>query len=312
MRIAIVGAGGVGGYFGGRLAQSGEDVIFIARGQHLEAMHRDGLRIESPKGDFHLEGVQATHDPESVGNVDVVIVAVKAWQMPDAMAAIRPMLGPETAMLPLLNGVEAAAQLSGEFGAENVLGGLCGIVAHIEAPGFIRHMGSEPMIRLGELDNRRTPRTERLVAAIVASGVDGEVVADIDLALWQKFLMIAPASGVGAITRAPYGVVLRTPEVCSLLERAMQETYEVGRARGVNLAQESIDRAVERLHAAPPNGLASMQRDIQEGRPSELEAQTGAIVRLGTEAGVPTPVNDIIYRALLPQEHRARGELNFS
>lgn len=311
MRIAIVGAGGVGGYFGGRLAEAGEDVVFIARGRTLEALRQDGLRIESPKGDARLGNVQATANAEDAGAVDVVIVAVKAWQLPEAMSAMRPMVGPETAVLPLLNGVEAAGRIAVEFGRDRVLNGLCGIVAHIEAPGFIRHVGAEPMIRLGELDNRKTARVEKLAAAIVKSGVDGAIPDDIDVAIWQKFLMIGPASGVGAVSRTPYGIWLDTPEVRDLLDRAMAETYAVGRALGVGLGQANIDQAMALLRAAPPNGLTSMQRDIQSGRPSELDAQTGAIVRLGAEAGVPTPVNDVIYRALLPQERRARGQVQF-
>jgi 2-dehydropantoate 2-reductase len=311
MKIAILGAGGVGGYFGARLAESGQDVTFVARGAHLDAMRSNGLRVLSPKGDAHLENVNATDDPAGVGTVEVIIVAVKAWQLDDAIASMKPMVGTETVVLPLLNGVEAPSRLATAFGRERVLGGLCGILAHIERPGVIRHAGPEPRIVLGELDNKRSVRIERLLRALLDAGVHTEVPPDIDAALWRKFMFIAPASGVGAVTRAPYGVMLDVPEVRDLLTRAVRETLAVGQATGIALNGADVDAVLGLFAIVPADGLTSMQRDIQNGRPSELDAQTGAIVRLAAKCGTAAPVNEMIYRALLPQELRARGKLSF-
>ncbi len=311
MKFAIVGVGGVGGYFGARLAVSGHDVTFLARGAHYNAMRTDGLHILSPKGDVHLDRVNVTDDPAVVGPVDAVLVAVKAWQLGDAAFSIRPLVGPNTVVLPLLNGVEAASQLAAVVGPDSVLGGLCGIVSHIERPGVIRHNGIVAKIALGELDKSNSPRVERLASALLDAGIQTEVPPDIVVALWRKFIFIAPASGVGAVTRAPYGVMLNVPEVRDLLARAVRETIEVGQANGIALTDADVDAVFEIVASGPVDGLTSMQRDIQNGRPSELDAQTGAIVRLASNSGTAAPVNGFIYQALLPQELRARGKLSF-
>ncbi|MDP6580909.1 MAG: 2-dehydropantoate 2-reductase [Vicinamibacterales bacterium] len=311
MRIAVVGVGGVGGYFGARLAQSGHDVTFIARGAHLDALRRDGLRLESPKGDVELS-VDATDDATSVGPVDAVLVAVKTWQLSDAFDVIRPMLGPATAVLPLLNGVEAPGALAAALGAGHALGGLCRIVSHLDGPGRIKHIGVEPFVSFGELDNAPTDRVESLREAFDrAPGLDVGVPADVVAAMWQKFLFIAPTSGVGAAARAPFGVMREMRQIRDLIARAMRETLQVGKASGVDLSDELIPAALDLLDAAPAGGTTSMQRDIESGRPSELEAQTGAVVRIGERRAIATPVNDFLYRVLLPQEQRARGALEF-
>jgi len=311
MRIAVFGAGGVGGYFGGRLAQAGQEVIFIARGVHLEAMRRRGLRVDSLKGDFILPSVQATDDPAQVGEVEAVLVAVKAWQVPQAARAMPPLVGERTCVLPLENGVEAPEQLAEALGTPRVLGGLCHISAYIAAPGHIKHVGIEPHVALGELDGRRSERAEQLRLTFEQAGVWAEVPADIQAAMWEKFLFIAAISGVGAVTRAPAGVMRQVPGIRSLLEAAMQEIYALARARGVKLADDIVARTLAFVDGLPPGVTASMQRDILEGRPSELASQNGAVVRMGAQAGAPTPVNAYLYHSLLPQEMRARGELEF-
>lgn len=312
MRIAVFGAGGVGGYFGGRLAQAGEDAVFIARGDHLKAILKHGLRVDSVKGDFLVKPVQATDDPAQVGIVDVVLVCVKAWQVPDAAQALRPMVGPQTFVVPLQNGVEAPSQLAAVLGQEHVLGGLCGLITFVLEPGRICHAGADPFIRFGELDNRPSERVEELRQAFDrASGLTVEVPPDIRVALWQKFLFINAWSGMGAVTRAPIGVFRSQPGTRQMLEQMVSEIYNVGRAQNIALSDEAIEKTMEFIDTLPPDGTASMQRDIMNGKPSELEAQNGAVVRMGQQVRVETSINAFIYHSLLPMEMRARGELQF-
>ena len=311
MRIAVFGTGAVGGYFGGRLAQAGEDVVFIARGEQLRALKAHGLRVDSIKGDFALQPVQATDDPAQVGVVDAVIVGVKTWQVADAARAMRPLVGPETFVVPLENGVEAPDQLAAVLGAEHVLGGLCRIVSFVVEPGHVRHAGLEPYVALGELDNRPGERAERLRDAFTQAGVNAEIPADIQVAIWEKFLFIASFSGVGAVTRAPAGVLRSLPETRRMLEAAMREVLAVAQARGIGMTEEAVSRTMALIDGLPEAGTASMQRDIIGGQPSELESQNGAVVRLGQEVGVDVPLHGFMYRCLLPLELRARGELEF-
>jgi len=308
MRIAIVGAGGVGGYFGGRLAEAGASVVFIARGAHLEALRRDGLRVESIAGDFVVRPAEATDLVASIGTVDVVLVCVKAWQVPEVAVSLLPMLGPDTVVVPLQNGVEAAGQLASVVGTDRVLGGLCRIVSYVAGPGHIRHAGVSPRIEFGEMDGRSSERAATLRALFeTARGLSVGTPDDIAAALWEKFLFIAPVSGVGAVTRLPVAVFRGIPETRAMLEAAMREVSDLARARGVALAEDAIARTLAYVDGLPADATASMQRDIMEGRPSELEYQTGAIVRLGREARVPVPVNECLYRSLLPAELKARG-----
>lgn len=312
MRIAVFGAGGVGGYFGGRLAQAGEDVVFVARGEHLRAMKEQGLRVDSLEGDFMIHPVQATDDPTEIGIVDTVLVGVKAWQVAEVAKTMRPMIGPDTFVVPLQNGVEAASQLTAVLGSEHVLGGLCGIVTSIVAPGHIRHVGIEPFVKFGELNNRPSKRVEKLRQAFAhAEGVTAEVPSNIEVAIWEKFMVISAWSGVGAVTRAPMGII-RSEPTRQMLKQAVQEVYDVAQVRNVGLSPESVTKVMTFFDGLPDAATASMQRDILNGRPSELEMQNGAIVRLGLEAGVATPANTFIYHSLLPMERRARGELQFS
>jgi 2-dehydropantoate 2-reductase len=311
MRIAVFGAGAVGGYFGGRLAEAGEEVVFLARGEHLQALRDRGLRVESIKGDFLLQPVQATDDPAQVGTVDVVLVGVKAWQVAEAAQAMQPLIGSETFVVPLQNGVEAPGQLAAALGAEHVLGGLCKIISSRVGPGHIHHTGIEPYVAFGELDNRPSERAERLRQAFERAAVVTEIPSDIHVAMWEKFLFIVSFSGVGAVTRAPVGVLRSLPETRAMLEGAMEEVLAVAQAQGIALPQEAVPRTMAFIDGLPPGGTTSMQRDIMAGRPSELEAQNGAVVRLGREAGVATPLHAFIYASLLPLEQRAQGEVDF-
>jgi 2-dehydropantoate 2-reductase len=311
MRVAIFGSGGVGGYFGGRLAVADNDVTFIARGEHLRALRSTGLRVDSIKGDFTVSPVRATDNPTQVNNVDVVILGVKAWQVVDAARAMRPMVRADTFVLPLENGVEAFEQLSALLGRKHVLGGLCKIVSYLVEPGHVRHAGFEPFVAFGEWDNHPSDRVEALRETFARAGVEAKVPPDIQAAVWNKFLFISGFSGVGAVTRAPAGVLRRLPQTRSLMERSMLEIDQVAEARGIRLPGDAVNQALASLDSLPENATSSMQRDIMAHRPSELESQNGAVVRLGREAGIETPVNSFIYDSLLPLEMQARGELPF-
>ena len=311
MRFGIFGSGGVGGYIGGRLAQAGHDVTFIARGKHLAAMLENGLRVETILGDFIVQPVKATDDPRLAGIVDVILVAVKAWDIPAAAEAIKPMVGEETIVIPLENGVDAPEQLATSLGSHHVLGGLCRISSFIGAPGVIRHVGIQPYMAFGELDHRPSKRVETLKGVLARSeGINVETPADIHKALWEKFIFIAAVSGVGAVTRQPMGVFRAVPETRAMLMGALEETVAVGRTRGVALDENTADKILTTIIDHAPEGtIASMQKDIMEGRPSELEAQNGAVVRMGREAGVATPVHEFLYASLLPMELAAQGRM---
>lgn len=307
MRIAVFGTGGVGGYFGGRLAQAGEDVVFIARGQHLAAIREHGLQVSSVAGDFIIQPAAATDTPAAVGPVDLIVVGVKAWQVNDAAGAMRPLVQPGTMVLPLQNGIEAPRQLAEALGERHVLGGLCRLIALVSAPGHIRHPGVEPYIAFGELDSRPSGRTEQLREMFTrGQGVRVEIPANIQVAMWSKFLFIASLSGMGALTRLPVGEVRGHPETREMLIQAMAEIHTVALRQGIPIPEDVIPTTLSLIDGLPPEGTASMQRDIIEGRPSELDAQSGAVVRLGQQLGVEVPVHSFIYRALVPLERRAR------
>ena len=309
LRIVVFGTGAVGGYFGGRLAQAGQDVIFLARGAHLAAIKAQGLRVSSLRGNFVLRPANAVEHPSEAGPVDIVLLGVKAWQVADAAAAMRPMLGPKTYVVPLQNGVDAPAQLTEVIGRSRVLGGLCRVLASIKAPGHIEQSGVDPYIAFGELDGRRTERVDRLRAAFERTeGVTVETPPDIVAAMWTKFLFISALSGVGAITRSTAGVVRSKPETRGLLVQALEEARQVALAHRVRLPDDVVSRVMQSIDELPEGGTASMQRDIAAGRPSELSSQSGAVVRLGQAAGVPVPVHTVIYESLLPLERRARAE----
>lgn len=293
MRIGIVGAGGVGGYFGARLAAAGQDVAFVARGKHLEAMNADGLAVLSPAGDLRLP-VRATSDPAEIGPVDYVLVCVKTWQLPEAIAAIRPLVGAGTAIVTVQNGVEAPGQVADVYGQDAVLPGAAEVIAYVESPGVVRHLGNGKL-NVGEWDNQVTPRTDRLRDAVVGAGLQANVPDDIWAALWTKFLSVVPGGGLGTATGAAYGVLRTHPATRRLLTEAITEIRDVALARGIQLAADVVPRTLAWIDQLPADGTTSLQRDLIAGRPSELDAWTGAVVRLGNAAGVPTPVNTFLY-----------------
>ncbi len=311
MRILIFGTGAAGGYFGAQLARAGEDVTFIARGAHLQAIKRDGLRIETPDGEIVIQPAQATDDPSAVGKVDVVILGVKAWQVKEAAEAMRPAIGGDTFVVPLQNGVDAPAELAAVLGEAHVAGGTCATISWLTAPGRIRSAMSTNFIRFGELDNRPSERIKRLRDAFQRSGTNVEVPADIQRALWSKFLVVTAFGGVGAVTRAPIGVTRTLPETRRMLEQCMEEVLEVAQARGVAMFDHAVAEAMSILDSIGANATASLQRDIADGRPTELDYWNGAVVRLGREAEVATPTHSFIVRSLLPLHLQAAGKVTF-
>ncbi|MFT5218929.1 MAG: 2-dehydropantoate 2-reductase [Planctomycetota bacterium] len=312
MRIAVFGVGGVGGYFGGRLAQHGQDVTFISRNESLKAIKQNGLKVDSIAGDFHVSGIKATDNPREVGPVDYVICAVKSWQIPAAAKAMQPLVGENTLVIPLQNGVEAPAHLSERLDPANILGGLCAIIAFRAAPGHIKHIGANPLIRFAHLDQQADHRINELSEVLNrCNGVKSSIPDDISVAMWQKFMLITPWSGLGSVSRAPIGVLLQQPDTLNLLEAAIEEVYQLGCKLGVDLPQNSVAKILALLQSFPANSTTSMQRDLSNGKPSELDLQNGAVVRLADEAGIETPINRFFLDSLRSLELRARGALSF-
>jgi len=307
MRIAIFGTGGVGGYFGGRLAQAGEDVTFIARGEHLRAIQATGLRVDSLNGNFVIDPAKATDDANEVGEVDLVIAGVKAWQVPEAARTMKPMVGAKTTVLPLQNGVDAVHQLTAELGTDHVIGGLCRIVSFVVGPGHIRHAGFAPSVVIGELDDVRMNRIVEIERIFNHAGVETTMASDIYVALWMKFLFIASFSGVGAIANAPAGILRSNPKMRAQMLMAMEEIYQLAHARNIKLPSNSIETVMASVNALPEDATSSMQRDIAAGKPSELESQNGAVVRMALESGVQVPTHELIYAKLKPFEEKARA-----
>jgi 2-dehydropantoate 2-reductase len=312
MRIAVVGAGGVGAYFGARLAAAGNDVVFIARGAHLQAIRERGLRVDSVLGDMLIRPARASDDFGAFGAVDYVLLGVKTWQVAELAPKLAPLLARDTLIVPLQNGVETPDVLAGALGARHAGGGMCAGFALIEGPGHVRHLGGVTFIRFGELDGAKSARVLALRDAFVKAGVDAAVPDDIRATLWEKLLLVVPFGSLGAVSRAPIGVLMQTPETRALMISGMREIEAVARANGVRLADGAVDRALALLDKAAPEGTSSMQRDIAAGKRSELDAWTGAVVRLGAEHAVPTPLHSFLYTCLLPLERRARGELAFA
>lgn len=309
MRVAIVGAGGVGGLVAGLLARAGTEVALLARGAGLEAVRRDGLTVDSSLGTFTVRPAAVSDDPAALGKADVVLVAVKAWQVAEVAPRLAPLLAPGGFAVPLQNGVEAADRLAAVLGRERVAGGISFLLAWTEAPGRVKHVGGAPRITVGEVGGGVSPRLDRLAAVLTAAGVVAERSEDIAAATWRKFLFIDPLGTVGTVTRAPIGVVRSVPESRALLADAMREVAAVAKGRGVDVGAGAVEAALRQVDTMPPEATASMHRDLAAGRPSELEDQTGAVVRLGHAAGVPTPIHDALLAALLPLERAARGAI---
>ena len=300
MRIAVIGAGGVGGAFGAALAKAGADVTFVARGAHLAAMRDKGLRIESPRGDLHLVPTQATDDPASIGVVDLVLFCVKLWDVESAGAAIRPLVGPETAVIPLQNGIDASERLSPILGSNAVMGGVAQISATIAEPGLIRQTGTFMRLIFGELDGRITPRGQAFLELCQRAGFDATLSDQIETELWMKFILLASNAAMTAATRQPIGKLRNDPDIAPYFAAAFQEVADLGRAKGIALPADAVERILKGIQGQPPAMMASMAVDLIRGNRIELPWLSGKVVQLGRELGVPTPVHSLLYAILKP------------
>ncbi len=300
MRIAVMGAGAVGGYFGARLLAAGADVAFLARGRHLAAILQDGLRIESTAGELQLTGIVATDDPAAIGPVDVVLFAVKLWDTEAAAAALRPLIGPETAVITLQNGVTSLDVLTAALGPKHVVGGVAHIAAQVFAPGVIRHTGTLARMSFGELDGSRSERLTLFHGLAAQAGFDAIFSTDILSMIWEKFTFLAPFSGVTAVTRQPVGIVRAVPETRALFLDAVAEVARVAHAKGVTLGADVVDRIGGLIDALVPEMKSSMLNDLERGGRLELPWLSGAVARMGQELSVPTPVHRTIAAALAP------------
>jgi 2-dehydropantoate 2-reductase len=306
MKIAVMGTGGIGGYYGGLLARAGHNVTFIARGAHLQAIRTSGLQVKSVYGDFTIAPAQATDSPAEVGPVELVLVCVKTTDTDQAAQAIKPMVGPDTAVMSLQNGIDAAERIGAVVGIAHVLGGATWVSSAIEAPGVIRQVSQFRRIVLGELDGRVTPRAQAILETLASSGATVELADNILKVLWTKFVFISGISGVGSLVRLEIGDYRAVPETRALMAALMRDVEAVGRASGVALDADVVQQALVFIDNAAPSIKPSMQRDVETGRPSELDSMIGVIVRKGRQLGVPTPAADMVYAALLPGELQRR------
>jgi len=308
MKIAVIGAGGVGGYFGGKLAQAGNEVLFLTRGKALEVIREKGLRVKSFKGDFTVHP-EVSDRPESISSAELVLFCTKSWQLDAVARSIRPFLNESAVVLPLQNGADNAQRLIDVLPPDTVLGGLCKIVSKIESPGVIDHFTFEPEIIFGELSGQLSDRTRKIKEVFDAAGFKNKLSENIERDIWLKFLFIASISAMGTLTRSVLGVMREDAFIRSKMRETAQEIVAVGRALGVDLSDADIDRAFDMIDQGDFDTTMSLQRDMMEGRPSELENFNGFIVKKGDALGIETPVNDFIYFTLLPMEKRARESL---
>jgi 2-dehydropantoate 2-reductase len=307
MEIGVIGAGGVGGYFGAKLAISGYDVVFLARGENLKAMRHHGLKIKSIHGDFSVNPVRVTDKYGDLADAEFILLSTKAWQVREVAESLKGIIRKDAVVLPLQNGVMAYEELSGVLGSEHALQGLCRIFSKIEAPGVILHMGFDPLIIFGENNNEITDRITRLKDIFDRSRLQSRITTDIHSEVWKKFINIC-ASGLLAVTHSTYGQLREMKETRRLMQDLFSEIYALAIKIGICIEPEFLGKTMDFVDSYAYDSTSSLTRDVWEGKPSELEYQNGTVVRLGEKYGVPTPVNKFIYECLLPQERRARKQ----
>ena len=296
--FAIMGSGGMGGYIGAKLTQAGYKVSFIARGAHLEAMKNNGLKIEGPDEAFVIDPIRATNDPREIGPVDFVIFCVKLWDTEAAGEQCRDLVGPDTAVLSMQNGVDPEPILSRILGCEHVMGAVSEIGANIIEPGFVRRFTSFAIIRFGELDQSRSARSIQFSEAITAAELEADHVDSINLTIWDKFLWLVGASALNCVTRQPFGPVREDPDTRALLRQIMQEVMAVANAKDIPLTNENIEARLDYIDSLPGQAKVSMAVDLERGNQLELPWLSGAVARMGKELGIPTPANNVICAAL--------------
>jgi 2-dehydropantoate 2-reductase len=299
MRIGVMAAGGVGGYYGARLAAAGHDVVFVARGAHREAIAKNGLTVESVNGNVHIADAKVTDDPANIGPVDIVLFAVKLWDLETAAKAALPMLGPNTRVITLQNGVDSYERIAPIVGAERAIPGVTYVVTTIDRPGVIKQDSKFQSILCGTIDGRADPQLEAFVAAAKAANIDITLSDDIQRDRWHKFIFLTATSGATSVTRTTMGPILSDPDMRAMFVSIMRETLKVGQAKGVHLSDSYIDERMAFADKTVPASMkASMANDLDRGNRLELDWLAGTVRRLGKEANVPTPVNDTIYAAL--------------
>jgi 2-dehydropantoate 2-reductase len=308
VKIAIMGSGGVGGYFGALLHRAGEPVWFIARGEHLRAMKATGLRVTSVLGDFTIQAA-AVDDPVEVGPVDLVMFGVKSYDTEAAAEFMKPMVGPATTILCLQNGVDNEEKLAAIYGERAVLPGVVHIFSVVSAPGMIAQTGGPRKITFGEPDGSITPRVQGMFEVFKKAEINSHVSTRILADLWEKFLLICALGGMTAVTRLSIGEIQRCPESWAMLRAVMEEVAAVACSRGIAISADAVEQALRFTASMPAGGRASLYHDLAAGRRLELDALPGAVIRYGEAAGVPTPMNLAIYAALKPHDMKARGEL---
>lgn len=306
MKIAIIGTGGVGGYFGAKLAQAGNDVTFLARGEHLRTIQNNGLIVKSILGDFKVQNIKVTDRISNIEKPDLVIISVKAWQVKEIGAELTTILNNDTIIIPLQNGVLAADELAENIDKKHILGGLCRIISKIEAPGVINHFGVTPTIVFGELDKSITERLTRIQTVFNAAGIESEISDDIEADLWKKFISIC-VSGLLAVSNTTYGELRGLKETRTLMVELINEVYKLSQKIGINIEEGFVDKTVSFIDSYPSNSTSSLTRDVWERKPSEIEYQNGTVVWLGEKYGVATPINRFVYSCILPSEIKARG-----
>jgi 2-dehydropantoate 2-reductase len=300
MRIAVVGAGGVGGGFGAALAKAGADVSFIARGAHLAAMKSGGLKVQGGRGETHLVPTRATDNPAEIGKVDIVLFCVKLWDVESAGQHIKPLIGPDTAVIPLQNGIDAAERLVPILGPNAVMGGVAQISASIVGPGVILQVGSFMRMIFGELDGKPSKRSQDFLALCLKAGFDATLSEQILTELWMKFILLAANASVMALARQPIGKLRDDPDLRPIFLAAWREAIDVGRARGVALPADALERVLDFTGHVPPAMKASMALDLERGNRLELPWLGGKVAELGRQLGVPTPTHSMMYAMLKP------------
>jgi len=299
VKIAVFGTGGVGGYFGARLADAGSDVPFIARGSHLEALRTHGLKLESPLGDLHLERVNATADPSAIGPVDVVLFTVKLYDTDAACTTLTPLIGPDTVVVTLQNGIESTGMLASAVGRAHVAGGAAQIFAVIAEPGVIRHTALD-QITVGELDGSISPRLQALRELAGQAGFECKLTEQIEMEIWLKFVRLAAFSGMTSVTRSALGVIREDPDLLAMLQAAVMEGMAVAHAKGIQFPSNALADMFAHMAGMPPQTKSSMLYDLENGRRLELPWLSGAVLRTGRELNVETPIHRFITTVLSP------------